>query len=66
MGYGCYGLQSGTPAGNGDGEVGNVPISASPDGAEFKPLTSPRGTNLSYFLPLIEEIPVGDRGPLPS
>ena len=32
---------SGTPAGNGDGEVGNVPTPASPDGAYIQPVNVP-------------------------
>ena len=61
--YGLWRLWAaiGDPARNGDGEVGNVPTSASPDGATFSPLTFPWGTNLPYFLPLMEEIPIGDR-----
>jgi len=35
MGYDGYRLQSGTPMRNKDREVGNVPTSASPNGAEF-------------------------------
>jgi len=54
-------------AGDGDREVGNVPTPSSPDRVEIQPLTSPWRTNLPYFLPLMEEIPVGDIGvPLPS
>ena len=52
----------GAPADNGDGEVENVPTPASPDGACFYPLTSPWGTNIPHFHPLMDEIPVGDRG----
>jgi len=61
-------MHSGHPTGIGDGDTGNVPSPAIPDGDQIWPLRSPWGLNTTHFHPLIDEIPVGDRGlgPLPS
>jgi len=47
--------------GNGDGETGNVPSPASPDGDRNSPLSSSQGLNTYQIHPLVDEIPVGDR-----
>jgi hypothetical protein len=57
---------TGSPIGKGDGDAQNVPSSASPDGITFGPLRSMWGLKFSQLHPLIDEFPVGDRGPLPS
>ena len=49
--YGLWRLWAaiGDPARNGDGEVGNVPTSASPDGAYIQPVNVPVGDKSTLF-----------------
>ena len=55
-------MHSGHPTGIGDGDTGNVPSPAIPDGDQIWPLRSPWGLNTTHLHPLMDEIPVGDRG----
>lgn len=47
-----------------DGDEGNIPSPASPGGTPFGMLSLPRGSKFSHPLPLIDEIPTGDSGPV--
>ena len=53
---------AGSPTGNGAWDT--VPFPSSPDGDDFELFRSPRGLSTIHFHPLIDEIPVGDRGPV--
>ena len=48
--------------GTGTGRQGTFPPPLHPMGTEIAPLSSPRGLNTYQIHPLMDEIPVGDRG----